>query len=155
MRAAGQRLAGPGRVYWTTQDSPHWSGDKFASFPMIYDGETRETSARLAASGGLRELRIDPGTGLIDNEGYQQGVWRAEWIELWREIPHPLEIELVISDDCGYQGAKFGVRNTTCEPVEFSHEIKLGNEVGVAAQGMQQKMLVTAGDVDIPERLTG
>lgn len=51
-----------GAVYWTCGQSQHWGEDKVRRFPVIGDGQWHDYRVQIDTPGGLRELRIDPGT---------------------------------------------------------------------------------------------
>lgn len=51
-----------GAVYWTCGQSGHWGEDKVRPFPVTGDGQWHEYRVQIETPGGLRELRIDPGT---------------------------------------------------------------------------------------------
>jgi len=55
-------VAGNGSIYWTTEKSPTWGEDKARHFSLNSDGQWHTYVYRIQTPGGLRGLRIDPGT---------------------------------------------------------------------------------------------
>lgn len=104
---ARSNAAGPGSVYWTTDQSPGRGKDKAQHFSLRHDGQWHEYVAEFSAPGRLTDLRIDPGAaaGRVD----------IDWIRLVRREPHPLAIERVqVTGDRAY----FTVKNHQAQPCD-------------------------------------
>ncbi|NMC19138.1 MAG: hypothetical protein GYA33_01850, partial [Thermogutta sp.] len=119
-------------IYWTCGDSPGRGEDKAGHFGITADGRWHTYTVGIHAPGGLRNLRIDPGTA----EG------RFEIAEV-RVIPltaAPLVVEQVAAED---DAVAFFVRNVGKKPVAFRHG---GQPVELAAGERVELRQPTAAD---------
>lgn len=107
MRARG-RTEGSGQIFWTTDRSPAWAEEQSARLSLTHDDQWHEYCVAFSAAGRLRGLRLDPGSG--------PGAFEIDWIRLVRQVPHPLEIVAVRSDQ---RQACFDVRNHSTDLIEF------------------------------------
>ena len=112
------RTAGRGSLYWATPTAPR-SEERRRSFRLVHDGKWREYEIRFEVAGRLADLRIDPGTA--------PGTFEIDRMTLFREQPHPLVIERVLS---GAEGTRFEVKNRSSRLVAFR---AAGRQYSVAA----------------------
>lgn len=78
---------GAGRVYWSTSSERGFAEERAAGFAMRHDDQWHDYTVSLPNEVRYRQLRLDPGQG--------PGVIRIEWIEVRRQVHHPLEIAAV------------------------------------------------------------
>jgi hypothetical protein len=77
------RGTGGGQMFWGTEHEPDLSEDRSSRFDLIHDNEWHEYEVKLRVEGVMTLLRFDPGidVGEVD----------LAWIELRREVFHPVE----------------------------------------------------------------
>lgn len=106
-------VAGGGAIYWITGKSPSWDEDKSRHFSLNSDGQWHTYVCRIRTPGGLRGLRIDPGTA--------PGICEIESISL-------TELKVcavtVASVETTNEGVRFSLRNEKDVPVE----VQVGQE---------------------------
>ena len=114
-------VAGNGSIYWTTGKSPTWGEDKARHFSLNSDGQWHTYVYRIRTPGGLRGLRIDPGTS--------PGICEIESIRLTELETCPVTIA---SLDTTSEAVCVHLQNEKDEAVE----VQLGEEsVVVPAKG--------------------
>ncbi len=97
-------------VFWTCGDSPGRGEDKARHFAIVADGRWHTYTARIHAPGGLRNLRIDPGTA--------EGRYEIGEVRVIPLTAPPLVVEQVAADE---DAVAFFVRNVGKKPVTFRH----------------------------------
>ncbi|MGQ9503519.1 MAG: hypothetical protein ACUVQR_01295 [Thermogutta sp.] len=106
-------VAGSGAIYWITAKSPNWAEDKSRHFSLNSDGQWHTYVYRIKTPGGLRGLRIDPGTA--------PGIYEIESVSL-------TELKVcavtVTSVETTNEGVRFSLRNERDNAVE----IQVGQE---------------------------
>ena len=98
----------PGQVgiYWSSGQEPGFSGGRHQHQALVPDGEWHQYEFDIKAAGGLKELRIDPGT--------RPGRYEIQSVEIRGYTLHPLEIDRVRLVE---RGLEFRVWNRGNEPV--------------------------------------
>jgi len=96
--------------YWTCGDSPGRGEDKARHWVISADGGWHTYTARIHAPGGLRNLRIDPGTA--------EGRFEIAEVRVIRLTAAPLVLEQVAAED---DAVAFFVRNVGKKPLAFRH----------------------------------
>jgi hypothetical protein len=124
---ARSRTTGPLEAFWTTDRSPQRDESKHVVVPLIHDGQWHDYQLRLAVSGTMTDLRIDPGDTV--------GLFEIASIRLVRKDPFPLAIE-AIQQSGDLPEVRFQLRNRLARPLEF------------AAQGVQRS-LAAEGSVEL------
>ncbi len=118
-------VPGGGGIFWTAKDSPARGEDKARHFPLLPDGQWHTYSARIHAPGGLRNLRIDPGT--------DEGRFEIDEVRVVPLKPAPPVVEQVTAED---DAVSFLVRNPAKQPVTFTH----GDHPITLAAGERQEL---------------
>lgn len=83
------RTSEPGAisVYWTTPSEPYFAESRVRHKAILADGQWHEYTFEFPTAGGLRELRIDPGS--------RPGQYEIRSVTVTGYTPHPLEIDRV------------------------------------------------------------
>ncbi len=76
------QVSGAGAVYWSTPRSPGYDESRVRSFRLEADGHWHEYRVIIPTPGGLKSLRIDPGTA--------PGIFEIAWVRIEPFYPHPL-----------------------------------------------------------------
>lgn len=142
-------VRGGGAIYWTSQKSLTWGEDKSRHFFLIADGEWHCYTVRIDTPGGLRGLRIDPGTA--------PGIYEIESIQLTELQTCPINIEFIERTD---EGVQFHIQNASNAPVTVRMEqhslvIPAGQAIDIIRKfdGQRPVELVTL-DLQLPDFTT-
>jgi len=124
-------INGGGAIYWICQQSPNWGEDKARHFSLNSDGQWHTYTFRINSPGGLRGLRIDPGTA--------PGTYEIENVELTELEICPITLESVETTN---DQVRFRLRNESNAAVK----VQIGGE----------SLVVSAGaNTDVVKKLEG